>query len=406
MSKKAIIITALLCCALMVLFSCTKKDNPFSPGRTGYNDAVQMNLSFVSALNPGYGGTINDQDPNTSGIQGEFEIYFADFMNASTVSMTNIDVGGVGSVTNASITFYPELKKAVYRGDFSDDGCFIVTLTSGLQNEAGVQFDGNLNGWADGSPYDDYIYTLITGAGVDTFDFDHPEIDLIIPSISNGASVTPLITVGFGDADIDTNTLAMGNFSVVNTVNQIAVNCTLVARTTSGIIFQPSSELDTAAQYTVTVTCSNIEDEDGNVCVGYTGENMGYIANIPDYSWDFVTDDYGASGYDGTPPTASSSVSGQELIVSFNDYMVVSTFTVDNIRVYDGNGQNLVGSIIPDLDERGFIYSLENAMSGTGYTLWISPMVQEQAPGNWCLDGNGNGVGGEWDDCYEYSFTY
>jgi hypothetical protein len=404
MYRKALLILAIL--ALLLVFSCSKKDNPFDPNRGGYNDAVQMNLSFVSGLNPGYGGTIADQDPNTSGIQGEFEIYFEDFMDASTITMSNIDVGGVGSVTNATLTYYPGIKKAVYRGDFSDDGCFIVTLTSGLRNEGGVQFDGNGNGWADGSPYDDYCYTLITGAGVDTFDFDHPEISLTIPGITNGASVTPMITVGFTDGDIDTNTLVMGNFSVMNTATEVAVNCTLVGRDPTGIIFQPSSELDTAAQYTVNVVCSAIEDMEGNQCVGYTGENMGYIANIPDYCWDFVTDDYGASGYDGTPPTASASVSGEELIVSFNDYMVVSTFTTDNIRVYDGNEQNLVGEIMPDLDERGFHYSLENAVSATNYTLWIGPMVQEQGPGNWYLDGNGNGVGGEWDDCYEYTFTY
>jgi hypothetical protein len=404
MYRKLLLVVTIL--ALLV-FSCSKKDNPFDPNRGGYNDAVQMNLSFLAALNPGYGGTINDQDPHTSGIQGEFEIYFADFMDASTVTMSNINIGGVGSATNATLTYYPELKKAVYRADFSNDGCFIVTLTSGLENEGGVQFDGNSNGWEDGSPYDDYRYTLITGAGVDTFDFDHPEISFTDPGVTNGVSVTPLITVGFTDGDIDTNTLIMGHFSLMNASTQVTVICTLVARTMSGIIFQPSSELDTAVQYTVNVECSNITDEDGNACLGFVGDNMGYIANIPDYCWDFVTNDYGVSGFDGDPPTASASVSGEELIVSFNDYMVISTFNTDNIRVYEtGNEQNLVGSIIPDLDERGFHYSLENAVGGTGYTLWISPMVQEQAPGNWCLDGNGNGVGGEWDDEFTYTFTY
>ena len=73
MYRKSILVVIVL--ALLLVFSCSKKDNPFDPNRGGYNDAVQMNLSFIAALNPGYGGTINDQDPNTSGIQGEFEIY-------------------------------------------------------------------------------------------------------------------------------------------------------------------------------------------------------------------------------------------------------------------------------------------------------------------------------------------
>lgn len=404
MYRKALLILTIL--ALLLVFSCSKKDNPFEPNRGGYNDAVQMNLSFINALNPGYGGTIVDQDPDASGIQGEFEIYFEDFMNASTVTTTNIEVGGVGSLTNATLTYYPELKKAVYRGDFSNDGCFIVTLKSGLQNEGGVQFDGNNNGWADGSPYDDYRYTLVTGAGVDTFDFDHPEISTVSPGISNNVMVTTAITVTFADGDLDTNTLTTTNVSLENASGN-TVPCTLVTRSLGHITIQPTTELDTAAQYTVNVVCSAIEDMEDNQCVGMDGDNMGYIANIPDYTWDFVTDDYGSSNFDGDPPVVTSAmVAGDELVVSFNDYMVTSTFTASNIRVFDGNGQNLVGSIIVDLDERGFHYTLENAVGGTTYTLWISPMVQEQSPGDWYLDGNGNGVGGEWDDEYTTTFTY
>jgi hypothetical protein len=408
MYRKAMLILTIL--ALLLVFSCSKKDNPFEPNRGGYNDAVQMNLSFLAALSPGPGGTIADQDPDVTGIQGEIIIYFADFMDVSTITTSNIVVrnltSGGGTVANEVLTYNAELKKAVYRGEFSNDACFGVTLTSGLENEADVQFDGNGNGWADGSPYDDYIYKLLTGAGDDTFDYDHPEISSVSPGVSNGNSVTPLITVNFTDGDLDTNTLTTSNVSLAYSSSGSPVTCSLVTRTMSSITIQPNSELDTATQYTVTVQCSNIEDEDGNQCLGFINDNMGYIANIPDYSWDFVTSDFGDPDFDDNPPTASASVAGEELIVSFDDYMVISTFNTDNIRVYEGNGQNLVGSIIPDYDERGFHYSLENAVNGTNYTLWIGPMVQEQAPGNWCLDGNGNGVGGEWDDEYTYSFTY
>ena len=414
MYRKAMIVLTIL--ALLLVFSCSKKENPFDPNRGGYNDAVQMNLSFVDlgSLNPAPGGTIADHDPDVTGIQGELEIYFVDFMNANTITTSNIVVrnltSGGGTVANEVLTYNAELKKAVYRGVFSDDACFGVTLTSGLQNAAGVQFDGNDNGWADGSPYDDYIYKLLTGLGVDTFDFDHPEISSFSPNVSNNVPVTSSITVNFTDGDLDTNTLTTANVSLEYTSSGSPVICSLVTRTMSSITIQSNSELDTAVQYTVTVRCANITDEDGNECLGFLGDNMGYIANIPDYSWDFVTDDYGVSGFDGDPPTASASVAGQELIVSFNDYMVTSTFNTNNIRVYDNNEQNLVGSIIPDYDERGFRYSLENAVVGTNYTLWIGPGVQEQGPGNWYLDGNSpgnpNGVGGEWDDEYTYSFIY
>ncbi len=412
MYRKAMIVLTIL--ALLLVFSCSKKENPFDPNRGGYNDAVQLNLSFLGALSPGPGGSIADQDPDVTGIQGEIIIYFADFMNVSTVSTSNIVVrnltNGGGNISNEALTYYPELKKAVYRGIFSDDACFGVTLTSGLRNEGGVQFDGNDNGWADGSPYDDFIYKLLTGLGVDTFDFDHPEISSVSPGVSNGNSVTPFITVNFTDGDLDTNTLTPTNVSLEYTSSGTSVTCTLVTRSQGHITIQPSSELDTATQYTVNVECANITDEDGNECLGFVGENMGYIANIPDYTWDFVTSDFGDPDHDDNPPTASAFVSGEELIVSFDDDMVISTFNRDNIRVYDNNEQNLVGSIIPDYDEEGFHYSLENAVGGTNYTLWIGPAVQEQAPGNWYLDGNSpgnpNGVGGEWDDEYTFSFTY
>jgi len=84
----------------------------------------------------------------------------------------------------------------------------------------------------------------------------------------------------------------------------------------------------------------------------------------------------------------------------------LTTFTTTNIRVYDNStGQNLVGSIINEYDGRGFRYTLENAESGTTYRLWVSKDVKELDPGGWYLDGNENGVGGEWDDDYTTTFT-
>jgi hypothetical protein len=409
MSKKAIIIPALLCCALLVLFSCTKKDNPFSPARTGFNNAEAMNISLIAARDPGADGTIQDTEPSTGEIEGEISIWFTDFMDASTVTMSNIvvkDTTNNQSISNASLTYYPETRRAVFRGTFSDDAAIIVTLTSSLRNSAGIHLDGNGNELLDGSPYDDIRYRLRTGSAfLDTFDFVHPEISGTDPGITNGVALDPLISVQFSPADVDTDDLVLGNFRLVKTSNQVAVTCSLVSRSPGMIEFQPTDSIDDATQYTVTVTCSNIYDEDGNVLLGMQGENDGWIASIPDYSWDFVT--VAQSGEDGTPPSVNSvNVGTNELLVRFNDYMVTSGFTTDNIRVFNNTtGQNLPGSILVDMDERGFRYTLENAVSGTTYCLWVSRMVREQSPGDWYLDGNNNGVGGEWDDDHTEIFT-
>lgn len=410
MLKRTITILALFSIALMVFFGCGKEDNPFDPNAGGYNGTALENLSFVAALNPGDGGTIQDIDPSTSDVEGEIIVYFEDFMDASTVTTSNIivkDTTNNTSITGATLNYYPEIKKAVFGGTFSNDAAIVITLTTGLRNSAGVALDGNENGLIDGSPYDDYRYRVRTGtAFLDTFDFIHPEINGVMPGIENGVDLLPAIIVGFSGSDIDTTKLVLTNFTLVKTSSQVAVTCSLIVSTTGGIMFIPKDSLDEAEEYTVTVRCANIKDESGNVCLGMVGKNMGWIANIPDYTWDFITIAVDPDK-DGTPPTVTSAnVSGEELVVKFNDDMDTSTFTTTNIRIYNNfTGQNLVGSIINELDGKGFRYTLENAEGGTTYRLWLSKDIKEAVPGGWYFDGNENGVGGEIDDDYETTFT-
>ncbi|MCK4396386.1 hypothetical protein KAW96_07290 [candidate division WOR-3 bacterium] len=412
MFKKTMMIIVIIAIALMLIFGCGKEDNPFDPNRGGYNDTPQENLSFIdiTALNPGIDGEIVDVDPST----GEIIIYFLDFMDASTVNTSNIivrDTTNGTSITGATLTYYPEIKKAVFRGTFSDDAVFVVTLKSDLRNNAGIQLDGNDNGLIDGSPYDDYRYRLYTGTGnVGDVDFVHPEIDWVSPGIENSVSLTPIITVIFTPGDVDTNDLTLSNFGLMRTSSEVAVTCSLVGRTPGILLFQPTDSLDEAEQYTVTVNCANVFDEDGNVLLGFVGENDGWVANIPDYTWDFITEAIDTL-LDGEPPQVSVAyVSGEELVVRFDDDMDTSTFTTTNIKVFNNaTKQNLVGSIINEYDGKGFRYTLENAVSGTLYKLWVSKDVKEAAPGNWYLDGNippnPNGVGGEWNDDYEKTFV-
>jgi len=412
MFKKTMMIIVIIAIALMLIFGCGKEDNPFDPNRGGYNDTPQENLSFIdiTALDPGIDGEIVDVDPST----GEIIIYFLDFMDASTVNTSNIivrDTTNGTSITGATLTYYPEIKKAVFRGTFSDNAVFVVTLKSDLKNNAGIQLDGNDNGLIDGSPYDDYRYRLYTGTGnVGDVDFVHPEIDSVIPGTTNGVDTLPTITVRFTDSDIDTTTLTLSNFNLMKTSNQVAVSCTLLTAASNYIIFQPRSKLDEATQYTVTVNCASVFDTCGNVLLGFVGENDGWVANIPDYTWDFITEAIDTL-LDGEPPQVSVAyVSGEELVVRFDDDMDTSTFTTTNIKVFNNaTKQNLVGSIINEYDGKGFRYTLENAVRGTLYKLWVSKDVKEAAPGNWYLDGNippnPNGVGGEWNDNYEKTFV-
>lgn len=403
MFKKTLMIFVILTITLMLIFGCGKEDNPFDPNRGGYNDTPQENLSIIGALNPDDGGEIVDINPSTSEIEAEIIIYFEDFMDASTVNTSNIivtDTTNGTAITGALLTYYPEIKKVVFRGTFSDDAVFVVTLKSDLKNQASIQLDGNENGLIDGSPYDDYRYRLYTGTGnVGDVDFGHPEINSVSPGITNGVVLLPTITVVFTDSDIDTTTLTLNNFTLMNTSSEVFVSCTLLAVASNAIIFQPEDSLDQAEQYTVIVNCASVSDTCGNVLLGFVGENDGWIANIPDYTWDFITEAIDPD-YDGTPPHISVVyVAGEELVVRFDDDMDTSTFTTTNIKVFnDATKQNLVGSIINEYDGKGFRYTLENAISGMTYRLWVSKDVREAAPGNWYHDGNNNNVGGEWDD--------
>jgi len=409
MFRKTIIPLVFVTIALVLVFGCSKSDNPFDPNKSGYNETVQENISFIAATTPAPNGQIQDADPGTSEIEGEIDIWFQDYMNASTVTTSNIvirDTTNGGAIQGASLTYYPEIKKAVFRGTFSNDAVFIVTVKSDLENQAGVKFDGNGNGSFDGSPYDDYRYKFYTGTGnVGDYDFVHPEINGFTPGISNGVNVLPVIIVQFTGADVDTTTLTLSNFHLVKASSQVAVSCSLLLSTHSQIIFMPKDTIDQATEYAVTVNCANVEDTCGNVLLGLQDDNEGWVANIGDYSWDFITD-ITDTLHDGTPPSVSSANAGTvELVVRFNDDMDLSTFTTSNIRVYNNStGQNLVGSIMNEYDGRGFRYTLENAQSGTTYRLWVSKDVKEAAPGNWNLDSNGNGVGGEWDDDYTTTF--
>ncbi len=401
MFKKTMMIIVIIAIALMLIFGCGKEDNPFDPNRGGYNDTPQENLSFIdtTTLDPGIDGEIVDVDPST----GEIIIYFLDFMDVSTVNTSNIivrDTTNGTAITGATLTYYPEIKKAVFRGTFSDDAVFVVTLKSDLKNNAGIQLDGNDNGLIDGSPYDDYRYRLYTGTGnVGDVDFKHPEIDWVIPGTTNGVDTLPTITVLFTDSDIDTTTLTLSNFNLMKTSSQLAVSCTLLTAALNYISFRPRSKLDEATQYTVTVECASVFDTCGNVLLGRDDDNPYWVANIPDYTWDFITEAIDTL-LDGTPPHISIVyVADEELVVRFDDDMDTSTFTTTNIKVFNNSTkQNLVGSIINEYDGKGFRYTLENAASGTTYRLWVSKDVKEAAPGNWYHDGNNNGVGGEWDD--------
>jgi hypothetical protein len=410
MFKKTIVLFVVLALSCLLVFSCSKDENPFNPNKGGYNSEEQENVSFIASIDPGDTEEIDDVDPSTSEIEGEIVIYFECFMNENTINTSNIvvrDTTNGTSITGAELTYFPEIKKAVYRGTFSNDAVFIVTLKNALENQAGVFLDGNGNELDDGSPYDDVKYRLYTGTGnVWDYDFVHPEIDWVDPGTTNGVDSLPTITVKFTDSDIDTSKLNLSNFNLMKTSNQVAVSCTLLTAASDRIQFRPKSNLDQTTQYTVTVKCASVKDTCGNVLLGHKDDDPVWIENIPDYTWDFITARTDTL-HDGVPPQVIGvNPSGEELIVRFDDDMDISTFTTSNIRVYDGNQQNLVGSIIPDYDERGFHYTLENAISGTQYTLWVSKDVKEQSPGGWNLDGDGDGVGGEeLEDDYETTFT-
>ena len=227
--------------------------------------------------------------------------------------------------------------------------------------------------------------------------------------------------VGFspGVNPMDTLTLTPSNFSLFEASTGNTITLELVNRNGFQVVLQPQggAPLDSATQYTFRILGGSrikaMPDTTGGAINDYLlildTDGDGPEANEPNIDINFVTD--GDTLNDAEAPTVTSwpsgLITGPDFSVTFSEEMDTGTFTSTNIRVYRTiDMASLTGSIVPFSDKKGFRFTLENAVPGIGYTLFISRRVTDDSPNRWKLDNDGNGVGGEVTDDFTSFFTY
>jgi len=390
----------------LVFSGCGKKDNPFEPSSDGTAGVSASNLinSGAVTITPGLGNALTDLDAGTAGVQAQIIITFPVNMNAVTVNLTNIKVDGI---QDSSITYYPELKKAVIYGTWSSVAAWInMTLTTGLQAQGGGYIDGNGNGQGDGVPYDNKRYYVRVGAPVT------PAPDIIHPALTDGSPyggpvnpIYPQFYCVFNANDMDSN-LVRANFSVKDSTGRsIALKSNGTNWTGSSwyVYFRPTgadSILASNATYTINVNLNDLKDT-SNPSNKAVWMNYGYVANIPNAVWPFRTAGTAPGDYTPLRLTGNPSLTTTEMVIAFNDSLDMATAIASNIIVYKTSSGTITGAISgriyaqpSDISARQVRFTLENAPAGSGsYRLYLNRQLKDNA--GLMLDGNGNNIGGE-----------
>lgn len=402
--KRYALFLAVLLVAVLAFNSCGKKENPYEPNTDAAMGSVAANLinSGAVTVNPGLGNALADLDPGTTGIQAQIIITFPVNMNAGTVNLTNIEVD---AIQGGTITYYPELKKAVIYGTWTAGDYWVkVIFKTGLQGQGGGYIDGNGNGKADGAPYDYKRYYVRVGAPVT------PAPDFVHPALTNGSPygygvnhIHPQFYCQFDNNDIDSN-LVRANFSVRDSTGR---SISLKSAGTAGgpgnwqVYFRTTgadSLLTPNAPYRVVVNLSALQDTNGNKM---TWSHWEYEPNMPTTAeWPFRTAATVAGDYIPLH-FAGYSLSATEMVIAFDDSLDMTTVNTSSIKIFKTTGGSLSAAIYgriytqpSDISARQVRFTLENAPAGSGsYRLYLSRNLKDNA--GWMLDGNVNNIGGE-----------
>lgn len=390
--------------ASAVMYGCKKADNilPAEPGDT--NRAEAENLATVQSVNPANGDELTN-------LNGRVEIVFGDFMRANTISTTNVTI--LNTSTNTAVTNHSVTYDAAHRLAFvtvpqwSDDAGFLLTVTTGAHNLADQPMDGDKppDNVADGTPYDNYLTTFYTGTGqpaAAATRITPPWISSHTPDTTGGVGRDAVFTINFANGPMDSLDLDIGNFHLVKTSTQTAVTIQRLSFTGNSVTFElPGGNLlDWGTRYTFTI--------DGGAVRAFpdtTGANTyllvldtdrdGPEETEPDFSWDFITVDTTGSSQGSPPQVTSANPQADHMHVRFggdpDERMQMTTFTEENIRVFDSNGY-VPGTFHNDLDSLGTRYFYNRTTSGN-VRLFVAMQVTD-VDGN-LLDGDGDGVGGE-----------
>jgi hypothetical protein len=403
--KKALIFAF----SLLLIIACQKAENIFGidPGLPDGTGAG--NLPMVVNIDPANGAQMTDHDGTVSGIQGEFQITFSDYMDEATLTTANIEI--LNTTTNSTITgvtaeYFPEIRTLfIYIDELPSGSGYLLTL-SGMTNRYGspLEFDGD--NFDDGTPYDDFLSTFWTTGITDTLvDITWPQIASVDPYLERTSDQQPVITIDFSNTGMfgmDDNTLGTSNFSLVNS-SGTAYPLTQLSVSGSQVRFQPTGTLPLGDNYTLTITCSNIEKIVKSTTPDYLpvldGNGNGPEATEPDTGGYFRVDTV-------IPPQVSVAGITGGAMFTFSRLIDETTIDLNSIRVFDDAG--FVPGELRIYTDAGHNYTMVDyyfmrATSGMP-DAFVSRDIKD-ATKDYYLDGDGNEIGGEpWDDYWEYNF--
>jgi len=333
-------------------------------------------------------------------VRGDTLIFYLTFTkymdSASVVDGVDIekyyqDAGGSTSVISKE--YYPKLRELKMKILMAETTGFIVKVSSSVKDAWGNPFDGNDNGFVDGSPWDDWreFYYRRPSWVVPAPDLESPEVDDVY--FENGsrwkANPEDTLYVEFSEI-INMGTLTSSTIFIMDysgntySLSQIDIDTTLSGKLKVAYTYS----LSNGTPYML-IILPEVEDTAGN----YLG-----VSPRDTFKWSFVTEisDTEQVVY---PEVTNAYISGNKVVIKFNKKLDASTVNIDNIKVYENSDHTgfVYGSVILN-DTNEVWYTLENTSASPLY-LYVSKEVK--SADGYKLDGNGNGVGGEPDDDYE-----
>jgi hypothetical protein len=385
---------------LLAVLGCNKLGNPLNPDTNLPLGTGAGNLPTVAQVEPASRDELADDEPGTSGIQATVVVTFSDYMDPDSVVrsavVTNTNTGQV--VTGLVVSYDANARRLFLRHlVWPANSAFLLTLSSGLaRNRWGTPLDGNRNGKADGTPYDDALTTFYTsgstaGACVPTWP---PTLDYIDPDTVRMADTLVAIAVWF-NSEMDTTTLVLSNFKLVRD-DGAPVSLTRFSVSPYHVTFTPAAALSFGHRYAFTILESTVKGK--------------APANTPSYLLNLDTDNDGPEAAEPSltsyflcdtvaPPEVEADGIPGGVEFDFTKGMDAATLTLENIRVFDSTGY-VPGSLVVTNDAPGYltrVYYYFSRPSAGSLRAFVSRAVRSLAGVQ--LDGSGNGIGGEpWDD--------
>ena len=302
------------------------------------------------------------------------------------------------SVTGLDVSYEADARKLYIRHrDWTESAAYLLTLSSGLaRNRWGTPLDGNRNGKADGSPYDDELTTFYTqGSSSDScVPTWPPAIQEIDPDTVRMADTLVAIAVWF-DSEMDTTTLVLSNFSLVRD-DGAPVTLTRFSVSPYRVSLMPAAGLSFGHRYTFTILESTVKSKAPANTPAYLlnvdTDNDGPEAAEPGFTSYFLCDTV-------APPEVEAEHYADRVEFDFTKVMDATTLTLENIRVFDGAGY-VPGSLVVTNDAPGNLtrvcYYFSRPTDGN-LRAFVSRVTKARSGAQ--LDGSFNGIGGEpWDD--------